>query len=538
MLKKYNVETIEAINNFIDDFMGIFPGLLSKEELLNRINNNMHHNISFNMELEENIAGQYTNNAILISKDVTDVRKVLFHEFIHVITNCKFIREFKYHNFIEGLTTLAEEMYVDYKKIDKKKRRHVNGYIPTFVRQLNFVKDGKLLEEFLVNPSDIYKMFYPEVMKFDCPIGHGDKDFRVFFERIARKNESIVYMANAKCTDDIINGNISDLETDILKQYHIGVHLGVNKFDSKKLLELYNMQLQPNLSDYLEVLHFLKGEGKISDNDILECGKIGLFYLLSSSGEFDISNLNIDEEELNDSELNYIASKIFGFYDILYNHGNLLNDFDTDDVEESLDKLFELQSEYEERLPIYRDLVREAIRGNLDLDSVKNSKLRRSENPKESSRMSDYLLDKPKGHIDLLEAVFGFLKYNPTFILEGNDGVDLVYNSDLFYYPIDIVSLEEMIEKSNVIHKNNLINVFRNFSDQQILVCSEFEFDLEYFIEYPFKIYLYDGSFLNRVGFQNKGESVECNFKQISFIEEGRSLFEKDTLEKFKIKSE
>ena len=103
-----------------------------------------------------------------------------------------------------------------------KKRRHVNGYIPTFVRQINFVKDNRLLEMFLTNPSDIYKLFHPEVMKFDCPIGHSDKDYRVFFGRLARKNESIVHMARAGCTDDIINGNISDLESDILKVSHHG----------------------------------------------------------------------------------------------------------------------------------------------------------------------------------------------------------------------------------------------------------------------------------------------------------------------------
>lgn len=177
-MDKYNLETRDAIKNFIDDFMGIFPGLLSEEELLRRITSNMHKNIDFKATLGENIAGQYKDNQVLVSKDTVDVRKVLFHEFIHVITDCLYVREFEYHNFIEGLTTLAEEKYVEYKKIDMKKRRHVNGYIPTFVRQINFVKDNRLLEMFLTNPSDIYKLFHPEVMKFDCPVGHSDKDYR------------------------------------------------------------------------------------------------------------------------------------------------------------------------------------------------------------------------------------------------------------------------------------------------------------------------------------------------------------------------
>lgn len=537
-MDKYNLETREAIKNFIDDFMGIFPGLLSEEELLRRITSNMHKNIDFKATLGENIAGQYKDNQVLVSKDTIDVRKVLFHEFIHVITDCLYVREFEYHNFIEGLTTLAEEKYVEYKKIDMKKRRHVNGYIPTFVRQINFVKDNRLLEMFLTNPSDIYKLFHPEVMKFDCPVGHSDKDYRVFFNRIARKNESIVHMARAGCTDDIINGNISDLESDILKQYHISVHIGETKFDSKKFLELYKMQLQPNLGDYLEVLILLRREGTISDQDILDCGKIGLFYLLNESKDFNILDLNIDVEELDDSELNWVAGKLFGFYDIIYNHSDFLDEFNGDNVDDFLDRLFEEEAEFQERLPIYRDLVKEVLRGNLDLENVKNSRIRRSGYSKETSRTADYLLDKPKSAADLLKMVLGGIDVIPTYVLESDDGIDLVYNNDMFYYPLDIVTIMGIMDVYKFRNKEYLMNVFRNFSDQQILVCSEFDCDLEYFDEYPFKIYLFDGAILTRVGFENKDESIECKFKEVEFMEDGRSLFTRDLKDKLIVKDE
>ena len=46
-MDKYNLETKQAIKDFIEDFMGIFPGLLSEEELLRRITSNMHKNIVF-----------------------------------------------------------------------------------------------------------------------------------------------------------------------------------------------------------------------------------------------------------------------------------------------------------------------------------------------------------------------------------------------------------------------------------------------------------------------------------------------------------
>ena len=103
---------------------------------------------------------------------------------------------------------------------------------------------------------------------------------------------------------------------------------------------------------------------------------------------------------------------------------------------------------------------------------------------------------------------------------------------------MDIVSIEEIINKSDVSNKEALINIVRGFSEQQMLVCSEFDCDLEYFGEYPFKIYLFDGAFLTRVCLENKEKSIECNFKQISFMEDGRKLFEVDVKEKFKGKNE
>ncbi len=540
-MEKYNLETISAINDFIEDFIGVFPGLLSEEELRRRINANMTKNIEFGVDLGERISGQYKDSQVLVSKNADNVRKVLFHEFIHVITHCTFTETFKYHNFIEGLTTLAEEMYVKYKNIDMKDRKHVNGYIPTFVRELNFVKEGKFLETFLVNPSEIYKLFHPEVMKFDCPIGHEDKDYVTYFERMARKNESIVHMAKAGCTDDIINTNISDLESDILKQYHISVHIGEVKFSSRKFVELYNMQLQPNLGEYLEVLRLLRRENTISDEDVLGCGKLGLFYLVNEFQSFDFKHLEIEVDELSENELNWIASKIFGFYDIVYNHSDIIGDLGLLDGEEvDIDKIFEEQGAYEERLPIYRDLVKEVLRGNLNLDRVKDSKIKRTKYAKETSHTADYLLDKPKSAENkLLEMIFGGpANYKPTYTLESDNGVDLVYDTELFYYPIDIVTLEEIVRSSGISNMKQLLTIINGFSEQQILVCSEFKFDLEYFEDYPFKMYLFDGAILSRVGLESKGENVDINFKQVSFVEEGRSLFEKGEKDKFLVKSE
>ena len=128
LLNKYDERTTKAIWEFIEDFQAIFPGLLSKEELIMRINTNLK-SINFEADLDDKTLGRYVNNNILINKKVFEKGQTLFHEFIHVITDGAFLQNKDYKNFIEGMTTLAEEKYMQYKEIKKPKyRRNINFY--------------------------------------------------------------------------------------------------------------------------------------------------------------------------------------------------------------------------------------------------------------------------------------------------------------------------------------------------------------------------------------------------------------------------
>ena len=323
--KLYDHDTVCAIEEFILDFEAIFPGLLSREEILKRITTNMKNNIQFNASFsEENVSGRYANSTVFISKNIKNKKQVVFHEMIHVLTQCDFIDDFCYRHFIEGITTLAEEMYVKYKGTNNgKNKRNVNGYIPAFVRQLNFIKDGKLLEEFIKDPNQIYKLFYSKVYRYNLCFGRDDKDFQREMECIARKNENIVLMAKKKCSDQSINPVVKELEEDILEQYLTSVYSGLEKFNSSKLVALYNMQFQPNILKYIDFFKELLSQNIISEDDIKECEKLGIFYSLVESG------LSIDELELRvydftKSELDFIASMVFGYSLYIYNDQELL----------------------------------------------------------------------------------------------------------------------------------------------------------------------------------------------------------------------
>ena len=224
LLNKYDERTTKAIWEFIEDFQAIFPGLLSKEELIMRINTNLK-SINFEADLDDKTLGRYVNNNILINKKVFEKGQTLFHEFIHVITDGAFLQNKDYKNFIEGMTTLAEEIYMQYKEIKKPKyRRNINGYIPTFVRELNFITDGEALEQFLVSPESVSDSFLSVLLKFDLPpsvISKNKKNLE--FNSFLRTNEAIVLNAIMGNSDQVIVPMIIELEKKILQQYFLRI---------------------------------------------------------------------------------------------------------------------------------------------------------------------------------------------------------------------------------------------------------------------------------------------------------------------------
>lgn len=527
--KLYNEETIRAVKEFICDFQVIFPGLLTEDELISRIIKNMHHNIDFNADLDEMHMGEYTNHKVFIGKNIKEKGQVLFHEMIHVITDGYFIINFEYRNFIEGLTTLAEELYVKYKGIKMPKfRRNVNGYVPTFVRELNFVKDGNLLRQFIKNPDEVYKVFFPKLLKYNLPFGHDDKDYQREMNEFARRNETITLMAKQKESDQEMRPLIKVVEETILEQYVTSICIGYEKFNSKKFLELYEMQMYPNIVRYVGVLNELLRDGKINKIDITNCGKLGVIYTLCNS-----SNIDVDISEFNENELEWLASEVFGFSNYIYDSQELISD-DTD-----IDKLFDERDYYLEVMPIYKQLIEEVINGELDLDIIKDCRLRRSKVVDKSYSAHEYLLNAEKRADErLLDIIFGVEENRiGIYCLEDDKGIQVIKSGEFFYYPTDSVSFMTQVMVSNSDYSEAIYNYLEKYSNCGVMYVDRVvDYDLDDFGNCDVNLFVLRGSDLLKVKLTlDKGKIVE-EVNIVTFMEDGKSIFEKDTKEKLRIK--
>ena len=532
--KLYNNETVLAIREFIVDFQAIFPGLLSEEELINRIITNMKHNIDFNADLDDKVMGEFSNGKVFIRKDIKEKGQVLFHEMIHVITHGNFVKEFGYINFIEGIVTLAEEMYVRYKGIKMPvDRRNVNGYIPTFVREINFVKDGELLRAFIKDPAGIYKLFLPKLLKYKLPFGNSDDDYFFELRNIARCNENIVLMAKNRCSDQEICPSIKRLEEDILDQYISSVIVGNEKFNGDKYLMLYNMQLYPNIMKFIDGFNEFISNGLISSIDINKCGKLGVFYsLCSNDTSADIRNINVDVSHFTNNELEWLASRVFGFSNYLYDSQELI------DVDVDIDKLFDEIDYYNEVMPIYRQIMEGIICGDIDIDSIRNCNLRRSKISDNSYSAFEYLLNIEKSANErLLEVIFGVLGDKlGIYCLEDNEGIKVIRNGEFFYYPNDSISFltRIMVCKSN--YSELIYNYMKKYSDCDVIYCdSVIEMDIEDFSGCDINIFVLKGTDLFKVKLSLVEGSIKEEVSLVKFMDNGKSLFEKDTSNKLKL---
>ena len=89
--KNFNEETLALIENFINEFDGLFSKYVSKEELIKRIKENLNENIIFTTFEKGQVLGRYNSQEkkISIAQNISGekLKSVFFHEMIHCITN-------------------------------------------------------------------------------------------------------------------------------------------------------------------------------------------------------------------------------------------------------------------------------------------------------------------------------------------------------------------------------------------------------------------------------------------------------------------
>ncbi len=89
--KNFNEETLELVENFINEFDGLFGKYVSREELIKRIKENLNENVGFTKFEKGKVLGNYNSQdkKISLKENLSEERlkAVFFHEMVHCITN-------------------------------------------------------------------------------------------------------------------------------------------------------------------------------------------------------------------------------------------------------------------------------------------------------------------------------------------------------------------------------------------------------------------------------------------------------------------
>lgn len=175
--KNFNEQTLEFLNNFIEEFDDLFGKYVQREELIKRIQKNFDANIEFTDFEQSATMGRYMRDEkrVLIKEGLPlDVAKgVFFHEMIHCITN----RE-NYIGFPRGLSdqiltndaetnsvrtaigiTEGFTEYVNRKRNDKYGNTKMDSY--TILREqtenlADVIGEDKFLDIAFNNPEELY----------------------------------------------------------------------------------------------------------------------------------------------------------------------------------------------------------------------------------------------------------------------------------------------------------------------------------------------------------------------------------------------
>ena len=89
--KNFNEETLNLIDNFIEEFDSLFGKYVPREELIKRIKENLNENISYEKFEKGKVLGTYNSQdkKITLKENLSEERlkAVFFHEMVHCITN-------------------------------------------------------------------------------------------------------------------------------------------------------------------------------------------------------------------------------------------------------------------------------------------------------------------------------------------------------------------------------------------------------------------------------------------------------------------
>lgn len=209
--KNFDDITLKYINNFIDEFDDLFGQYVNRDEVIKRIKENL--NESFVFEEIKNVRGRYKSKdkRIVLSdkvKDEEELKSVIFHEMIHVITtrtnyigfSKSYISE-DYENVIvtcRGVTEGFTQLVTQIRNAKYYSKKSDNAY-PILTEQITNLADLIGMEKFLNSGFNEPESLF-DIMRDARLIENEEVELQVFLDNfdVIWKNEAEIYKSRYK----------------------------------------------------------------------------------------------------------------------------------------------------------------------------------------------------------------------------------------------------------------------------------------------------------------------------------------------------
>ncbi len=435
----YDETTLKIFDDFVNDFMTLYPNILSREEIYKRLKANIKHNIMFrNLDHEINkkdtsLCGFFkpTEHYVCITNNPKyseeEIRAVTFHELCHaLVENNPYDElnheEYEKSNFIsESIVTLMEEDY--YEKILHKHKERVNSYIPIYARSLRCIFGEELLREFITKYKridDLITKVTGENDQYDTSMDLSGIAYSEIAYSLINRIDDIYFYLRESHGDINVSYENSNLElnfTKLLEQY---LQFNSDISDEEKMHKIESLikaQISPNFSEFKSIIEkTINNKEGLSKHPLLkfvyEADSLNYNELLKEV----MYNLDIDSKELSRLIKKYDEYSAREFFDIngyTYNERYSLYHYDKDKT-----------IKYNSNNNLYGSLFSLFSKGVLDDNNLDIVNIYSSYSDEYDSEIAKRIATGNSKNltIELLRDIFGINKSVKIYKVETNNG--------------------------------------------------------------------------------------------------------------------
>lgn len=355
---EYDDKTLMAFEQYVKDFQLLYPGILTDEEIMNRLKANIKHNIVEADSLEE-YSGHEKGGVFLPERHMVAIysgyseklkREVLFHELTHSLVSRNPYDNFNHEyyeddNFmIESIVTIMEEDFRE--KIYNEKPRRVNNYIPNYARALRAIFGRDLIESYIKRFKNIENLF---------AICEGNTGYELSFigTDVIGEIDSIYYNVKKGIGDSNVEYQSANVELKLahtMDMYFTNTNLP-DVVKLRRIEQLVANELSPNFDVFRNII-----EKHIKDKSLIkDYGIANFIYYAPTLSDYERNHTNWDvNTTVSQTSLRETVKK---YEDFLAKKMFNINIYEVDEITNLPSYDEESYLEYIENKDLYRGLT-------------------------------------------------------------------------------------------------------------------------------------------------------------------------------------